>query len=382
MKRILSCSLILVATLAAFACSKKDSEKPDPGTNETNTDPTQEEPAPPATEAPAPAPTGPGEGPAPSGPDPSGSPILLGAPRTVRTFVPPGGEPLFVDGPQWIAANESLFVSLPFATNLSGGKGILTTFKSDGTNYTELRAGDKVSTGVIGNSVDKDGNLISAELKYITKTNVMTRTVTVLASGYGGDGDGGPQTPFDGPNDLIALKDGSIFFTDPGYGVDPRPAVGRLFRIAADATATVTVAATYDYNPSPNGIALSKDEKTLFVGFTAPAEGTLPFVRKYTINVDGSLADMGKFVELPLGSEPDGMAVDDNDNLYIALKTGIAVFKSSGQPYGGATAKLPQTTVMGGATSLTFGGADRKSLFVTSAGKVLEFKTSVAGLLQ
>ena len=378
MKRFSYCSLILASAVAAYACSSQ-SESPSAASPGDATDPAPGEPvAPPGEEAGTVTDAG---GPPPGTEDPSGNPILLGPPRTVRSFSPPGGEPLFVDGPQWIASKDALFASLPFATNLSGGKGILTTFKNDGTMYTELRAGDKVSTGVIGNSVDNNGNLISAELKSITRTDVATRIVTVIARGYSvGAPDGGALTPFDGPNDLIALTDGTIFFTDPGYGVNPRPQQGHLFRIAPDGKATL--AESYDYNPSPNGIALSKDQKTLFVSFTAPAEGTLPFVRRYTVNADRSLTDLGKLLETPLGSEPDGIAVDDNDNLYVALGTGIAVYKASGEPYGGAAAKVPQTLITGGATSVTFGNTDRKSLYVSTPGKVVELRTKVAGLAQ
>lgn len=377
MKRILSCSLLLASAIAAFACSKSASDAADPGPGNVDPDPSQEDGAAPPVEDDAGTGSDADAAPVQGTVDPSGSPILLGTPRTVRTFTPPGGTPLFVDGTQWIASKSALFVALPFATNLNGGKGILTTFKSDGTNYTELRFGDKITTGVVGNSIDMDGNLISAELKSITRTNAATGAMTVIATGYDATGADAGNTAFDGPNDLIGLKDGSIFFTDPGYNVTPRPLVGHLFRIALDGT--VTVAATYDFNPSPNGIALSKDEKTLFVGFTSPGANTNPFIRKYTVAVDGTLADMGKYIELPMGSDPDGLAVDDSDNLFVGLSTGIAVFKSTGLPYG---TKVPQTLIAGGAVSLSYGGTDRQSLFVTTMGKVLEFKTIVPGLLQ
>jgi gluconolactonase len=377
MKRFFSFPLILATAATAYACSTSNSTGNAPGAapDEGATDGLEDGGAP-VVGDPGKADTGP----PPGTEDPTGNPILLGPPRTVRTFQPVGGEPLFVDGPQWSVTKDALYVALPYATNLQGGKGILTTFKSDGTNYSELRAGDALTTGVIGNSVDGQGNLISAELKSITRTTLATGVVSVIASGYIKAGaDAGALTPFDGPNDLIGLKDGTIYFTDPGYSVNPRPAVGHLFKIAANGTATI--ADSYDYNPSPNGIALSKDEKSLFVSFTAPPEGTAPFVRKYTINADRSLADMGKLVELPLASAPDGMAVDDDDNLYIALATGIAVFKATGEPYGGVGAALPQTVLAGGA-ALTFGGADRKSLFVSTSGMVVELRTKVPGLLQ
>src|SRR5947209_5268571 len=144
MKRIPSYSLVVLSAFVAFACSKAASDsgggkgdqtgtEPPPGGNGAMTDP---------PEAGA-TPTGPAAGTE----DPTGNPILLGPPRQVRSFTPSGGDPAFLDGPTWSTVRAALFVAVPLATNLSGGKGILTTFKTDGTNYTELRAGDKVLTG-------------------------------------------------------------------------------------------------------------------------------------------------------------------------------------------------------------------------------------------
>lgn len=380
MNRLLPYSLILASAAIAYACSNSDSGS---SSNAETTEPADEVDAEAPVEEDAGDPEA-GDGGVPTGTvDPTGNPILLGAPREIRTFTPAGGVPNFVDGPAWNATRNSLFVTLPYATNLSGGKGILTSFKIDGTNYTEHRAGyADGGTGPVGSSVDKDGSLISAEQKVITRT-VMTASgvvpaPTIVASGYYTDNAILP-TPFNGPNDLVALADGTIYVTDPGYNAAELPPVGYLYII----TSFARIAEAYPNNPAPNGIALSKDEKTLYVGFTEPAvDGSiLPFVRRYSIGAGGALKDEGKLFEVPVGSAPDGIAVDEQDNIYVALTTGIAVFKPTGEPYGGAGAKVPQTLIAGEPTGIAFGGPDMKSLFVTTkGGKALELKTTVPGL--
>lgn len=381
MKRLLPFSLILASAALAHACSSSGS-----GASATTDtiEPTDE------NDGEAPVDTedagDPGDGGTPTGTvDPSGNPILLGTPAVVRSFAPAEGPPDFVDGPVWTPSRNSLFITLPYSANLTGGKGVLASFQIDGTIYTEHRVGDvDAGTGAVGNTVDKDGNLLTAEQKLITRTALPSGGVvpppTLVAGGYG---DAAAPTPFDGPNDLVVLSDGTIYVTDPGYNSAELPPFGHLYMIAPGA-GVAQIAETYANNPAPNGIAVSKDEKSLFVGFTQPAiDGSiLPFIRKYAIGPGGTLTDQGKLLELPVDSAPDGIAVDERDNIYVALKTGIAVFNSEGVPYGGASAKLPQTLIPSEPTGLAFGGPDRMSLFVTTkGGKVLKLRTAVAGLL-
>lgn len=392
MKRIVPYVLILASATFAYACSSSKSS------NDTGAGPDEMQPTPGEGEDGG-APTADGGGSSsggdsgsqvqPATDDPTGSPIMLGTPHMVRNFSAGGGGggEQFVDGPVWSPTRSALFVALPLAQSTlgGGGKGVLTTFKADGTNYLEVRAGDAATTGVFGNTIDKAGNLVSAELKIITRTPVTPSgpmgAPSVVATGVGGATPADPVTPFNGPKDLVVRDDGTIYVTDPGYNVNPRPANGFLYKIAPAAT-SATIIDTYGDNPSPNGIAFSKDQKSLFVSFTAPGEGALPFIRKYAVSADGAVQNAGKFCELPMGSEPTGIAVDDSDNLVVATNIGLAVFKATGEPYGGASA-VPQVKMTSAASNVAFGGADRKSVFVTTAdGKVLEYKTKIPGLLQ
>ncbi len=153
--------------------------------------------------------------------------------------------------------------------------------------------------------------------------------------------------------------------------------VNHLFKISPAGVATVLE--TFDNVPRPNGIALTKDEKTLYVSFTKPVAGTKPFVRKYSVTAAGTLTDASKFAEFADDSNPDGMAVDDGGNVYVSFKTGVNVYKADGVRYGAD----PSIAIPGEPTGCAFGGADRKSLIVTTGtGKIYEVKVNIAGVTQ
>jgi gluconolactonase len=103
----------------------------------------------------------------------------------------------------------------------------------------------------------------------------------------------------------------------------------------------------------------------------------MPFIRKYTVNDDGTLGEWVKFVEIgPADSSPTGLAVDKAGNVYAATKAGVQVFKPSGQSWG-------TVPVSEKASGLAFGGDDMKTLYITTEGvKIWQVKTKLAGLAQ
>lgn len=266
----------------------------------------------------------------------------------------------FTDGPVWHAGLGVLFFSTPL------GEGALYRMLPDG-RVIKLRDGNKAQgTTPIGSTVNGNGELITVEAKQVVR-GPADGAPGVVASGF-------PEGAFDTLNDVVSRKDGTMYVTDPGYFADTI-AANRIYRI--DPAGNVQVIEAFEDVPRPNGIALSPDEKTLFVGFSAPTTGTLPFVRKYTVNDDGTLGEWTKFIDIgPIDSQPDGLAVDKVGNLYVATNAGVEVFSPSGTPFG--TIPVPEKP-----TGMTFGGAEMKTLYITTAGvKIWQINMKLAGVAQ
>ncbi len=179
-------------------------------------------------------------------------------------------------------------------------------------------------------------------------------TETILAESYEGK-------KLNGPNDLaVDAKDG-IYFTDPlfmnrdkreqdkeaVYYINPE---GKVLRVADDLE-------------RPNGTALAGDGKTLFVADTAKSK-----LRAYPVKEDGTLAEGRDFGSVP---GPDGVRVDLDGKVYAAGRTGIAVWDASGKRLG--TLKVPVTP-----NSLAFGGADRRTMYITTAPSVYKIRLEQA----
>jgi sugar lactone lactonase YvrE len=169
------------------------------------------------------------------------------------------------------------------------------------------------------------------------------------------------------PNDNITRSDGTTYFTDPPYGV-PAGQVRELdfqgvFRV--DPAGTLHLE-SMDMN-RPNGVALSPDEKTLYVDDTADG-----LVRKFPVRPDGSLGPPTNFVPAT-GGGGDGMAMDDAGNLYVATNAGVQVYKPNGATWG--IISVPEVP-----SNCTFGGPDRKTLYITAQTSLYRVTLKVPGL--
>jgi gluconolactonase len=207
----------------------------------------------------------------------------------------------------------------------------------------------------LGLKFDPGGRLVVAEYgaRRITRTELATGRSEVLASSYEGRG-------FNAPNDLVVDSRGRVYFTDFG-----KPAEG--FPQGFNGVYRVDSAGTIDRivldGGRPNGITLSPDEKTLYVGATRFDALGRRAVLAFDLSADGKATFRSIFADFGMTRYPDGMTVDSEGNLYVAVpagsQTGVAVFNRGGDEV--AFIETP-----GPATNVVFGlGADDSSLYIT-----------------
>jgi gluconolactonase len=262
-----------------------------------------------------------------------------------------GNDFTVVEGPVWIT--DALYFSEFGSTTKPPPSRILRIDASDNVTVAFPSISD---TGSNGLAVDASGEIVSANhgaggiVAFALPSGVPTTTLTSMYMG----------ARFDSPNDLTIRSDGAIYFTDFAGAQAPSPlpqSAARVYRLPAGAKSATALFA--DSN-NPNGIALSLDEQSLYVGGSRG-------VKKYAVNADGTVVATGTAVDpTDLDSQnTDGMALDCAGNLYfVRVNThDIVVVGPSGQ-------KLANVSVPGGGqiTNAAFGGSDHKTLYITALG--------------
>jgi gluconolactonase len=156
------------------------------------------------------------------------------------------------------------------------------------------------------------------------------------------------------PDDLIIRSDGTIYFTDPTFGLDytkgekSESGIEGVYRITPDGEVVLEDSSL----SGPNGIALSPDETLLYVSSTFTGD-----IVVYDVAKDGALSNSRVWVSGALGA--DSMTVDANGDVFVASITGISVFSSDGTALGAIS--VPQLT-----SNVSFGGPDQRTLYITS----------------
>ena len=287
------------------------------------------------------------------------SPDLIAA--NPKDPVGPGARPQkisadykFTEGPAADAEGNVYFTDQP-------NDRIVKWSAADGTLSDWLKPAGRSN----GLCISHDGKALLAcadEKNELWSIDPATKRVTVLVKDYQGK-------LLNGPNDVWAHPDGSIYFTDPLYKREywkRDPAMQQdgqhVYRLAPDRK---TLTQIIDDLKQPNGIIGTPDGATLYVADIGAKK-----TYSYTVNADGTLSDKKLFCEM--GS--DGMTLDDRGNLYLTGK-GVTVFDKLGT-------KISQIDITEGWTAnVCFGGKDKDTLFITASKAVytLKMNTRAAG---
>jgi len=223
-----------------------------------------------------------------------------------------------------------------------------------------------------GNAIDREGRLVTCEHggRRVTRTE-HDGSITVLADRYQGKS-------FNSPNDVVVKSDGSIWFTDPTYGIDsdyegrqaePEQDGSHVYRIAPDGNVTRVL----DDFEKPNGLAFSPDESLLYVadsGATHRPDGPR-HIRRFRVAETGKLSGGEVFASLT-DSLFDGFRLDGDGRVWTSAGTDVHCYEPDGRLTG--KIRIGETVA-----NLVFGGPKRNRLFICATSSLYSVMVAVNG---
>jgi gluconolactonase len=264
-----------------------------------------------------------------------------------------GGGMKFTEGPVWVPAER-------------GGMLLFSDIPADEIKRWTAAEGLAVfrtpSRGANGNTTDRQGRLITCEHRSRSVVrNDVDGSLRTLADAYNG-------RKLNSPNDAAVRSDGSIWFTDPPYGLEGRDKEQRgnyVFRLDPE---TKDLKAMIVEIAWPNGICFSPDESLLYVANSDVGNAVIyatPFKK------DGTLGTPLARFKIDKG-QPDGIRCDADGRVWSSAGDGVHVFAADGTLLGKVL--VPETPA-----NLCFGGDDGRTLFITAKTSLYSIKTSVTG---
>ncbi len=279
----------------------------------------------------------------------------------------------FTEGPIWIRKEGRLLFSDPNANRIYSydpRPAVLSVYR-DHSGYEGADIAEYGQPGSNGLTEDPQGRLtINQHGNRRVVRLEADGSLTVLASHYRGK-------RLNSPNDLVYRSDGTLFFTDPPFGLpkffaDPRKELpfSGVFRARNGKVSLVS-----DELDGPNGLAFSPAEDYLYVdNWSAQRKVIL----RFPVKRDGSIGKSTVFVdmsaELPGEEALDGMKIDVQGNLYVTAPDGVRVYSPAGRHLGTITA--PRVV-----HNLAWGGSDGHTLFLCASDRLYRIDVLVPGML-
>lgn len=276
-----------------------------------------------------------------------------------------------LEGPLWVAAQHAVLFSDVVEKNAPGAA--IYRFDPAARSFTSLPypGAPAAPTSTNGLGMDAGGALLACErFNGVLARIAADGTRSVLADRWP-PGQGGAA--LNAPNDLIVRRDGNVYFTDTDWGARPGGAHAptAVYRVPPSGPVQRVLEMT-----KPNGIALSPDGATLYIGSDAQAK-----LWKLPVDPSGATGAAALFVD---GSSvaggfkvPDGICVDDTGNLYVANNAddvkAIVVFDPAGHQLG----RIPFPVAP---SNCSFGGDDRRTMYVTTLHALYEVAMPTPGL--
>ena len=256
----------------------------------------------------------------------------------------------FTEGPLWHESGYLLFSDIPANTvyKWTPGEGAEMYLKPSGHSN--------------GLAYDREGNLLLAQHDGLVSRLSNSKNLTVVVDNYQGK-------RLNSPNDLAIKSDGSIYFTDPPFGVsdkDKELDFSGVYRYSEDNGLQLLI----DDFDLPNGIVFSPDESRLYVN-----DSQHDHIRVFDLKEDGSLANGKIFAEMESDAEgaADGMKVDTEGNLYSTGPGGLWIFSPEGK-------LLQQIETPKRITNVAWGGSNFSFLFLTAPNVVYQLETNKKGM--